>query len=888
MQHFGFTIAHPDYYEPFELSPAGAPYRPSAAPAGWEQRSTDVWTMWVPAGAAVAESGWKVHVSSSLANAQDVLDIVARVCAEFGIPFKHISGRRYFLWLHNKHGNRAQSGKFCALYPATPELAHELLVRLERELDGFAGPYVLTDRRFGSSSCVSYRYGAFRPRYLLNADGTRTPSLLDSAGRDIPDQRRPEFALPAGIVDPFAPPLDDGSDEPVSFGGYTFEAVVRHSNGGGVYRARTAGGREVFVKEARAHNGYIWDGRDTRQRLEQEYRTLRALHTVRPGLCPEPIDLFTHWENSYLVTELVPGITLTKWTVRETPVIQAGRPASAFAAYYRHCLAILDRAEALVAALHDLGYVFVDLNPNNILIDDQDRIRLVDFEAAGRLKGVIEPMGAPGYTPPDAADPDGLTAADPRRYDEYGLSAVAQMLLFPLHEVAGRAPEVLDHLHHDLTALAPVPERLWSRVTRLHPRAASPRLPSPEAVHAAPLVHLRWLRDRVADAAGAMARPDNPRWVYPTTPAGLLSNARCVAHGTAGVLHALRVTRREVDPRIVTRLRDDSLRLRHDTPPGLLFGNAGIAWVLADLGEVDAAGELLAAADRHPLLDGCLTLGGGSAGVALTHLSWYVRTGDGHHLDRARSLLDGLGEGDALRERLGADDASGLVHGRPGIALALYYLARLTGDDDALARGMALLRAELTHAVPLETDALGFRVSGRDNRNMPYLYAGSAGYVRVLARYLSAVEDDGLAEVLRRSLRACTLRFTVAAGLFQGVAGLGLALGETADLYDRPDLAAHEIAAGTALFKHAVPGPDGVRFLGDKLARLSADLWSGSAGILLALHRMVARPADPLFTLDAAVRRESSAGSRTCLVGTTDFRHLAEGNTPKKEEGAPR
>ncbi|MEV4175264.1 class III lanthionine synthetase LanKC [Nonomuraea sp. NPDC049709] len=852
LQHLAFALAHADYYEPLDLVPPGVPYRPAGMPATWERSSRDVWAEWTPPGVVLPDQGWKIHVSSAIENAQRVLDIVAAVCVAFSVPFKHVSGKSFFLWVHNKHGNRAQSGKFCAVYPPTTEVARELLVRLEQDLAGFAGPYIRSDRRYGSSSCVSYRYGSFRERSRLQADGTRQLTLLDAAGREIPDERRPEFVLPPGVTDPFAAPRhEEDAGEPAGFGGYTFQAVLQHSNAGGAYRARAADGRPVFIKEAWAHTGYDADARDAQRRLEQEHDTLRTLHRRHPGICPEPIELFAHWENTYLVTELVPGTTLNKWVVANSPVIKVGQPRTAFAGYYRNCLAILGQVEQTIATLHELGYVFVDLNPRNILVDDRQRVRLVDFEAARPIVDqAVTPLGAPGYLPREAYEGERPTGTASRSLDAYALSAVAQMLLFPLHQVVTRAPEVLDHMRHDLAALAPVPDRLWAEVTRVHRRPARPGLPAPDVVERAPLESLRWLRDRTADAIGAMAQPGNPRWVYPTTPAGFSSNTRCVAHGTAGVLHALHITGRGVDPEVVVRLRDESLAQRHATPPGLLYGNAGIAWVLAELGEPDAAGELLAAADGHPLSRTCATFGGGAAGLAMTHLSLYGHTGDDRRLARAGEILTAIPDGEALTAQLAPGDASGLVGGRPGIALALYYLARLTGDREPLRRGLGLLRDELRHQLPVETGALGFRVSAADARNMPYLFAGSAGYASVLSRYLTVVEDAELAGVLARCLRYCTVRFTVGVGLFQGLAGLTLALSQSADLLGDAGLRGEAIRSGAALFKYAIPGDDGVRFVGDRFLQLSADLWSGSAGVLLAVHHLLAGTPDPLFTLD--------------------------------------
>lgn len=853
MRNYSFILADPDYYEPLEAASPGVAYEPTVPLIGWIRTDNGAWRHWRPAGTRLPAQGWKIHVSSTFRDASHVLDIVTAASAELHVPFKHLRGERFFLWMHGKHADRVQSGKFITLYPPAPELAHDMLVSLERQLAGFDGPYILTDRRFGSSTCVSYRYGAFLEANRLQSDGTCVPVISDVDGRQIEDERRPAFVLPQGITDPFGPPLDIDDGRPVSFAGYTFEAAVQHSNSGGCYRARTAGGRPVFVKEARAHNGYTMDGRDARCRLWQEYRTLRELDFARPGLCPRPVEFFRYWENSYLVTEYVQGENLMKWLVANTPVIRVGESRAAFAAYYRRCLNILGQLSAFVAELHELGYAFVDLNPRNVIVGPDDQVRVVDFEAAQSAEERLRPLGAPGYLPPEALDPGSATATDPRRCDEFALSAIAQAMLFPLRETTERAPETLSHLCHDVAALAPVPRRLLRRALRCQPVGLSRRLPSPAEVACDPLTWLAWLRDRTASGIEAMAQPDNPRWVYPTVPQGLRSNTRCVAYGTAGVLHALRVAGRPVRPEVVRMLREQSLRLRDDTPPGLLSGNAGIAWVLADLGELDAADELLAAADRHPLTTLGATLAGGAAGVALAHLSWYGRTGSAWHLDRAADLLGDLPTGPDLTGMLGADDASGLPLGRPGIALALYYLACLSGSEEPLRRGAALLRDELRHALPLPVDALGFRPSSRDQRNMPYIYAGSAGYAHVLCRYAGRLCDPVLADALDRSLRACTIRCTAHAGLFQGQAGLALTLGQAAGLLGRPPLADAEIASGTALFKYAIPGPHGVRFPGDQVARLSADLWSGSAGVLLALHRMLEDVADPLFTLDGLV-----------------------------------
>jgi serine/threonine protein kinase len=886
MMDYAFTAADPDYYEPLEAGPRGKAYGPTAPPAGWSRVDNGVWTMWQPPRAAAAGQGWKVHVSSSLANTGRVLDAVCAICTQLRVPFKHLATERFFLAVHDKHGSRVSSGKFCAAYPPDEETARELLARLESELADLEGPYVLTDRRFGASRCVSYRYGAFVDTHTLAHDGVRLHTMQGGDGEEIPDERRPMFLLPAGVLDPFTPLAEAAADGPASFGGYTFERVIQHSNAGGSYQACGGDGGRVFIKEARAHNGYLADGRDAKARLHAEYRVLRDIHARCPGLCPAPVEVFDHWENSYLVTELIAGDTLRSWMGQHMPLTTGASEPADFTDYYRRCLAILDRIAAALTTLHELGYVFTDLNPNNVMVGDDDQVRLVDFEAAQRIGGRLTPMAAPGYFPREVIDPTMRDAPATRYVDQYALSAIALTMLLPIHEVIQRSPEVLPHVRHSLTHHAPVPDPLWDRATRYHPRPRWGVLPAPAEVAAEPLVHLRWLRDQTATALERMAASDNPRWSFPTTPQGLRTNTRCIAHGTAGVLHALELAGRPADPAILAQLRDESLALRDDTPPGLLFGSAGIAWVLARLGEPEAAADLLAAASASPLATRYATLGGGAAGIAMAHLAFYCQARDQRHLDMAWRLLDSVPRGGELLPALGPDEASGLVHGRPGIALALYYLGKLSSDPGPLARGLDLLREELRLSVDRGPIALGFHASQRDRRNLPYLFAGSAGYAHVVTRYVAEPGAADLAEPLDQCLRACDVRLALYAGLFQGLAGLALVHGEAARLASRPHLGAASVASASALFQYAVPGSTGVRFIGDGNMRFSADLWSGSAGVLLSLQQAIEPRPDPLFTLDQAVAEAEWPGGLSS--GAAQGLAAARSSLPAHFAAAPR
>lgn len=851
-------LADPDFYEPLSSADGGTLYLPPPLPEGWRRTQRGVWSSWTAPGDVLADQGWKIHVSSSAGNAQHVLDVVACACLRFGVSFKHLAGQRYFLAMHHKHAGRVQSGKFCALYPSTPRLAGEVMQALERDLAGVAGPYVLTDRRFGSSRCVSYRYGAFLDRSRLEPDGSRTAVLVTADGRETLDERRPAFRLPDGIADPFAParplPAESAeSDGAARFGGYTFAAVLQHSNAGGAYRARDAENTEVFVKEARAHNGYTDADTDAGTRLEREFLLLQALHERAPGLCPAPRDHFAYWEHTYLVTEFVPGTMLSTWAVAASPLIRPEPTPEQVRDYYRRCLAIVSALGDAVARLHELGYAFGDLSPRNVLVDEQDRPRLIDFESARRLAGHASapPPGTPGFIPPELLDPRTRDTVDPRHVDRYALSSIALALLAPLHHVADRNPAALGHLRADLGDVLAPPAALWKVATRFRPAPSRTVSPEPAQLRAEPVRWLGRLRDATANSLEALAAPEHPVRIYPTTPEGYRSNTRCVAHGTAGVLHALHAAGRDVDPAILRRLRDASLREKDDTAPGLLYGNAGIAWVLTELGEPEAAEVLLEAATGHRITRETASLGGGAAGVAMVWLSLYCRDGDERRLREAHRLLTSTASFAATGTSSGD---GGWALGRAGTALALYYLAALCGELDHLERGAALLRDELAgYGTAVQGGALAFRVSDKDRRIVPYLKSGSAGYAHVLARYSALAPEPELCAALEGCLRALDIRITATPGLFDGQAGMALVLADIAELCDRPELAASARRSAIALVKHAVPHDDGARWPGGPGLRLSADLATGGAGVLLALSRVLGQAGDPLFTLDRYV-----------------------------------
>ncbi|MFJ3921830.1 class III lanthionine synthetase LanKC [Streptomyces sp. NPDC090022] len=851
LEGFGETLADRDYYLPLpSVADPGPRFVPREVPPGAHGTAQGIWTLWAGPRTGLAEQGWKIHVSARLDRAQHVLDTVAGICFSAGVPFKHLSARLFFLFLHHKHAGRAQAGKFCAVYPPDTATARRLLERLRDALDGEEGPYVLTDRRFRDSRTVHYRYGSFGARSRLRADGTREGLVRDGSGREVVDLRLPAFHLPAGIADPFVEHEERPHAGPILIRDYEVTRAVRLSNAGGAYLARDRRtGRTVFLKEARAHNGLVFDGTDAQARLRHEYRVLRELHGAAPGVGPEPLEHFTEWEHDFLVTEYVEGQPLVGWLSRSSPLARADRTAGSVAAYYEACRRLLAALDASLEQVHAAGYRFGDLSLGNVLVTPSGGVRLVDFEAASALTSPPSAMGTPGFTPPP-----GRTGADtdPLLQDRYGMAAVALAFLAPFHEIAEHAPANLALLRRDLADVAP-PQDLWQRATAFHLVADGARdqdgpgrLPSPAELDADPRGCLTRLAEDVTAGLLEMADADRPEWAFPPSPEAFRTNNVCLAHGTAGVVHALLRAGAAVPEEIRARLRRDTLALRGALPPGLLVGSAGIARVLAGLGLLDEAVDLLRDADGHPLTASCGTLAGGRAGVGLGWLALYRLTGENGHLERAAAAAEGLLRTPDLPATLGEHDARGLLYGRSGPALLLHRLARETGEARWLEAGRLLLHQELDRTFALDDGALSISDDARLTRAMPYLATGAAGVAAVLTRYVATAPDERCAAALPRLVAGIRVSCaTKEAGLYRGLAGLTWFLTGHAELTGTDAARRDAVRAATGLLKYAVPHRRGVRFLGAGSQRFTADLSSGGAGVLLALHRLLAGPLLP-------------------------------------------
>ena len=114
-------------------------------------------------------------------------------------------------------------------------------------------------------------------------------------------------------------------------------------------------------------------------------------------------------------------------------------------------------------------------------------------------------------------------------------------------------------------------------------------------------------------------------------------------------------------------------------------------------------------------------------------------------------------------------------------------------------------------------------------RTMPYLAQGSAGIGIVIDQLLPHRDDERLAEASAAISLAARSPFYAQSGLFAGRAGIIRYLAGRDPDGERLATQIRNLAW------HAVPFRGRLAFPGDQLLRLSMDLATGSAGVLLAL-----------------------------------------------------
>ncbi|MCC3768169.1 class III lanthionine synthetase LanKC [Streptomyces sp. UNOC14_S4] len=807
-------------------------------PEGWSTARSGDWLHLMPpepGNGTRPLQGWKIHVSATADTADKTAADVWDYCVPRGIPFKFVPGPHLLHLRNTKYAGRDHSGKFVTVYPDGEGQLRRTLDELHGIVGGRPGPYILTDLRWGEGP-LYVRYGAFARRYCVDERGTLVPAVENGEGRLVPDPRTPAFQVPAWVSLPafLAPHLAARNATTVGDLPYRIEKALHFSNGGGVYAGTdTRDGRKVVLKEGRPHAGLASDGADAVARLEREKAALERLSGL--GIAPEVRDWFTLGDHAFLVMDFIEGRPLNSFFAERHPLLAPDPDPAAVAGYTAWALRVHRAVEEAVAAVHARGLVFNDLHMFNIMVapdessdenSDGSSVALIDFEAAApAAEHGRQVVAHPGFfAPPDRRGAD---------VDRYALACLRLALFLPVTTLfvidRGKAAHLADVIAEEFPA---VPREFLdeavAEITRdvaPGPRKAASRPPLPEPYD--------WprSRDAMVRAILASATPDRDDRLFPGDIAQFSDGGGLgLAHGAAGVLHALAETGAERYEAGERWLLEHTDPLPPGTPLGLYDGTAGVALVLDRLGHTGRALDLVDALLGEKWQRLASDLRGGLAGVGLVLDHLAATTGETRLRERAMEAAQ------ILADRMSTEPAApgrraGLTRGASGPALLFLRLYERTRVPALLELAEAVLRTDLDRCVRRDDGSLqvdeGWRV-------MPYLDDGSVGIGMVLDDYaaLAPAPDPALVGAREGILLAARSRFYVQPGLFQGRAGMILHLSRTTAPGALP---AQVDAQVRALSWYAMAYEDGLAFPGSQMMRLSMDLATGTAGCLLAL-----------------------------------------------------
>jgi hypothetical protein len=323
------------------------------------------------------DQGFKIHLSATPQTATNLVCAISSYLNERKLAVKLCSSLTTLKRLNiGLFGSFSQVGKFLTIYIEDDINLLEILQDLACLTNGISGPTVPYDCHY--KGIVHFRYGSFKSKFINRPDGKR---VLDS--------RSPGHALPSWIPNPVVR-LRKKRNRHTNLSCYpAFESLSQRGKGG-VYKAVNLkdGGGLCVLKEGRRHGEVDFFGGDACERLRNEARILRTLHSHGVSV-PLVIDIIASCNNYYLIMDFISDRSMLNWlSTRSFGITER----------LQMCL----KLSILTSAIHECGVAWRDLKPTNLLLNKDNILYAIDFEGAS-ANGCKVPYawGSPGYCPPD-------------------------------------------------------------------------------------------------------------------------------------------------------------------------------------------------------------------------------------------------------------------------------------------------------------------------------------------------------------------------------------------------------------------------------------------------------------------------------------------------------
>jgi serine/threonine protein kinase len=836
--------------------------------SSWHFMRSNVWTHVMAAednlsATELLRQGWKIHVSATNLNCEQILRRIATLAVERTVQFKFANDTETLRLMTSKRWARGGSGKFITLYPSSIDEFCNFLEAADILLKDFSGSYILSDRRYNNNKCLYYRYGGMRSSTQLNVIGWPVEFLTSPQGERVPDKRRASFETPYWANDPFpVEEPDQYQDLTLNSGRFSIESVFSYSNTGGVYLAIDNETKEkVVIKEARPGVELSENGQDAVSRLAHEAVMLETASVT--GVVPSLITTFWDWENFYLVEEYFEAEDMRGIMLLNSPLLKFNPSEADSEVFYTIYRTLFIKLLEAIEILHECGVIIGDLSPTNILFEKESgRLKIIDLEGAFR-PSIDTPQDI--HTPGFRADSENFNRNSDYSDDLYAIGVIMTYAMFPIGAMAfirddvfeNVLPVMLKDLGWDGGPILETVRRLIANTISCSEAIANLK----SATHVvssgidAETFDLTNQLDSVCDGLAQFISSNyrlEPIYsLFPIDPFGQLVNPLGLYFGATGVIHALRESGYTVPQPALDRYHSELNALDlAKVPPGLLTGKAGMAWGLLEAGNIDDGLRFLDSANSDELALSHHSLYYGMAGVGMANLAAYQATKSEQYRLAAEQLAEQLRSSAIVSDRgihWGREGPVqlGFGYGQSGVALFFLRMSQISGDVRLLELGRNALEYDLSYGVELEPGAISFgEAPTRSETLLPYIEQGSGGIAKVAIRYGMWDKIDGL---LNDNYR----KYSAFSGLIYGTSGLIDVLLD-AYIYSKNPIYLNMMRRPIqGLYDlHLFKSNDGYAAPGENMFRISLDYATGLSGILCTLNRQRHLKCD-MFCLDA-------------------------------------
>lgn len=667
--------------------------------------------------------GWKLHISATPFSAEQVLARTLDILDENGVSWKAVRSQRELLLLNNGVYGFSQIGKFLTVYPETAQQAVDLARKIDRATNGLPGPRILSDRRLNPTSVVHYRFGTIVELY----DGRDSAearylrgSLVDREGYLHDDIRGIAYnGPPPGIVDPFEQAglyIAASVRPPPLANRFLITKALGNSSCGGIFQAidlKSDPPQFCVIKEFRQWAGGELDQSFAPDWGRQEAKLLQR-HEVAWSI-PCFIDEFDMDENVYLVLEYVEG----------TPLSVLNSQGNGQEISYSFLIMLGMSLARSLEDLHSRGVISRDITPSNIIIQQDNSCRIIDFGSAADLNYPLDaPRGRGTFAycspqqwaggAPDARDDiyawgavmyelaakksaKSSDAAPSAGYDA-DLANIPERLSALIIKALSDEPSKRPSIETTISTLRTIPNpyRTITALPRLSAAPIEAEITKEEALKIAVRIGERLCASAIDVDGGKCWETfaDETRFV-----------SADFYHGAAGIavfLAKLSVMSGRSDFRVVaqdaTRWIAGSAWMQPRALQGLYVGETGIGWsylLLSDIfsckSYVTAASiqwDRIAAAEMREI-----DVSAGLAGRLIFLSRLASKTSKSIHIEAARHVAKGVMDHiEPKLERTALkswSESYGIAHGIGGIGSSLLEYWRLNGD----ARSMEIAKA---------------------------------------------------------------------------------------------------------------------------------------------------------------------------------------------------